>query len=152
MRTTPSLLDELHLLLDRLGRCGYLIHQFDHDGRNGPATVAGVLDWGGCADVVILHDETHAVAYRMPTEPGTDVLAPTAVFWSYASCPVWTLRALLTLAPPGHPDAPVTLTAAPPGLGLASDHRLPVRVRRRVWLNNPQLSHRLVNPSAGNRP
>lgn len=125
--------DELQLLLDWLGRCGYLIHQFDHDGHNGPATVAGVLDWGDCLDVVILRDEKRAVAYRMPAEPGADALAPTAVFWSYASCPVWTLRALLTLAQPGHPDAPATLTVAPKGLGMPGEHRLPLRVRKRGW-------------------
>ncbi|HET9138376.1 MAG TPA: hypothetical protein VFO68_03360, partial [Actinophytocola sp.] len=96
-----------------------------------PAMVAGVLDWGGYADVVILHDEQYAVAYRTPTGPDADVFAPTVVFWSYASCPVWTLRALLTLAPHGHPDAPATLTAAPAGLGLPTEHRLPVRVRKR---------------------
>jgi hypothetical protein len=112
-------LDELHLLLDRLGRSGYVVHQFEHDDQNGPVTVAGVLNWGQCVDVVILHDDEYAVAYRTVVDTGVDVFAPTVVFWSYASSPVWTLRALLTLAPPGHPDAPGTLTTAPAGLGLS---------------------------------
>ncbi|HET9141104.1 hypothetical protein [Actinophytocola sp.] len=123
--------DELHILLDRLGRCGYVVHQFEHDDRHGPATVAAVLNWGGTADVVVLFDQDRAAAWRCPTGPGVDVFAPVQVYWSYAACPVWTLRALLTLAPPGHPDAPNGLTATPPGMGLSTEGRVPARIRAR---------------------
>lgn len=50
--------------------------------------------------------------------PDIDIITPSQVYWSYAAGPVWTLRAFLTLAPPGHPDAPNDLIQAQPGLGL----------------------------------
>ena len=97
------LTSELDALLIRLGRQRFIAHQFRVD-RHGPEVLAFVRDWGGMADVVILHTEDYAVAYRTPSGPGRDVFAPTEVSWSYASSPVWTLRGALTLAPPGHPD------------------------------------------------
>jgi hypothetical protein len=128
----PGSTTELDVLLDRLGRLGALFHAFQTD-QHGPDVLAAVRDFGGVADVVILFDELRAVAYRTTTTPDTDVFAPVLVFWSYVACPVWTLRALLTVSPPGHPDAPATLTPAPAGLGLPVDGRLPVRIRGRSW-------------------
>lgn len=122
---------DLDALLDRLGRRGAMLHAFRVD-RHGPEILAAVHDWGGTADVVILHDEERAVAYRTPTGPDIDMFRPEWVYWSYAAGPVWTLRALLTLAPPGHPDAPGDLIQAQPGLGLPAEGRMPVRVRRRT--------------------
>jgi len=49
----------------------------------------------------------------------------------YHSNAVWTLRAVLTLPPPGHPDAPTVVLQAPPGIGLPKEGRMPVRVRMR---------------------
>ena len=121
---------ELEALMETVGRSGYLFHAFQVD-RYGPEVLAAVHDFGGCADVVILFDEERACAYRTPTGTGIDTFAPTHVYWSYASSPVWTLRALVTLPPPGHPDAPSGLTPAPSGLGLPIEGRQPVRVRKR---------------------
>ncbi len=121
---------ELDVLMATVGKRGFVFHSFRVD-RHGPDVLAAVHDFGGCADVVILFDDDRACAYRTPTVPGIDLFAPTHVSWSYASSPVWTLRALLTLAPPGHPDAPSELHDAPPGLGLPVEGRMPVRVRMR---------------------
>jgi hypothetical protein len=127
---------ELDALLDELGRRRYLMHAFRSD-RDGPEIVAGIHRWDSgcadCADVVILYQEDRAIAYRVPTAPGTDPFSPGRVFWWYAATPVWTLRALLTLAPPGHPDAPAVLTDAPPGCGVPVANRIPVRIRRRTY-------------------
>ena len=125
--SSPS---ELDVLLETLGKAGFLFHAFRID-RHGPEVLAAVLDFGGTADVVILHTEQYAAGYRMPTGPDLDLFSPTQVYWSYASSPVWTLRMLLALAPPGHPDAPSGLAEAPPGLGLPAAGRLPVRMRKR---------------------
>jgi hypothetical protein len=129
---TAAGVDELDVLLERLGKRGYLFHAFRND-QHGPEVLAAVLDVGGTADVLILFDEDHAVAYRTPTGPGVDTFAPTHIYWWYASSAVWTLRAVLTLAPPGHPDAAGVLLDAPPDLGLPAAGRMPVRIRAPGW-------------------
>jgi hypothetical protein len=125
--------DELDVLLELLGKRGFLLHAFRTD-LHGPEIVAFTRDHrGGLADVLIIFDNERACAHRVPTGPGIDVFAPRMVLWWYASSPVWTVRALLTLAPPGDPDAPATLTDTPAGYGLPAAGRMPVRVRARGW-------------------
>ena len=123
---------ELDALLELLGRSGFLIHRFGQD-HHGPVLLAAVREYGECADVVVLYDAEHAVAWRTPAGSGTDVLSPAHVFWSYAASAVWTLRSTLTLALPGHSDAPATLVPAPPGVGLFGGARRPVRITARTW-------------------
>lgn len=125
MSTTADV-GELDALLERTGKAGFLWHMFRVD-QHGPEVLAGVYHWRGCADVVVLSGEQSAHAYRSPADATTDVFAPRHVLWWYGNNPVWTLRALLTIPPPDHPDA---LTPAPPGTGVPGGRR-PVRVRRR---------------------
>ena len=122
--------DELAVLIERIGKNGFFLHSFQGD-RHGPDVLAAVRDFGGTADVMIMFDAERACAYRTPTGPGVDIFAPAHVFWSYASSAVWTLRALLTVAAPGHPDAPAELAPSPPGLGVPQEWRERVRVRKR---------------------
>jgi hypothetical protein len=129
---TTAGVDELDVLLTEVGRRGFLLHAFRTD-LHGPEIVAFVHGYGGVADVLILFDEQRACAHRVPTGPGIDMFAPHRVHWSYAHTPVWTVRALLTVAPPGHPDAPATLIDTPPGYGLPAQGRLPMRIRHRGW-------------------
>ena len=122
---------ELDELLDRLGSQRFMQHAFRVD-HHGPDILAFVGKWdGGTADVVILFDENIACAYRTATGSGVDVFAPELVSWWYSSSPVWTLRALISLPQPGHPDEPNQLMAPPSGYALAKDARIPVRVRMR---------------------
>lgn len=120
---------ELDALLEKVGKVGFMMHMFRVD-QHGPGVLAGVFQHAGCADVFVLSSGEYAHAYRLPTGAGTDVFTPTRVYWWYAASPVWTLRALLTLPRPSHPDAPVMLVPMPPGLGVSGDRR-PVRLRRR---------------------
>lgn len=146
---------EVDALLEEAGKRGFMWHQYRVD-RHGPDVLAGVYQWEGFADVVVIADVTHAHAYRTPTSPNTDVFAPTHVTWWYgdntrlwqsrpdrlpvtgigAGSLVWTLRALLTLPAPGDPYAPATLVPALPGTGI-SGARVPVRIRRRT-VTRPQ--------------
>jgi hypothetical protein len=123
---------ELEVLLELLGRQGFLIHQLDPN-HHRPTVLAATRNLGEAEDVIVLLDRGHAAAWRCPTGPGIDPLAPAEVLWSYAACAVWTMRAALALPLPGHPDAPATLTTAPAGLGLPADARMPARVRKRGW-------------------
>jgi hypothetical protein len=120
---------ELELLLDRLGRSGFLLHAFRTD-RHGPQHLAAVLAYGRIADVVLFDGNT-ATAHRTPTGAGDDLFAPRHVYWIYGNNPIWTLRAVLTLPPPHHPGAPTQLIGTPPGYGIPATDRSSVRVRRR---------------------
>jgi hypothetical protein len=122
---------EFDALMLLLGERGFVLHSFRADLPGGPEVLAAVLDHGGAADVVLLFGEDHAVAYRTPSGPGTDLFTVTRVHWSYAAPATWTLRALLTLPPPWHPDAPQELTDAPPGVGLPQVWRARVRLFKR---------------------
>jgi hypothetical protein len=120
---------ELDGLLDLLGRRQFLFQAFRTD-RDGPEVLTAVRKRGDCADVLIVFDEQRAVAYRVLTGPGVDVYDPARVLWWYAHTAVWTLRALLTLPPSTHPDAPRTPFDAPPGFGIPPDRRTPVPPRK----------------------
>jgi hypothetical protein len=124
---------ELDALLEKAGKLGFMVHAFRAD-QHGPDVLAAAYQWEFCADVVVLVDDQRAHAYRVPTWDGVDVFAPTQVCWWYRGSAVWTLRALLTLPDPGHPDSPGTLVPAPPGTGVTGD-RVPVRMRRRAAPN-----------------
>jgi hypothetical protein len=122
---------ELDELLSLVGRQRFLAHAFGSD-RNGPEILAFVHYWaGGTADVVIVFDEDKACAYRT-AGTGRDVFAPELVSWSYTSNAVWTLRALITLPEPGHPEEPREIMRPPPQCILPAGNRMPVRVRARL--------------------
>lgn len=136
---------ELDALIEKAAKRGYVWHQFRFD-RHGPEVLAGVFEWGGCADVVVLTDEKGSHAYRTPTDRTTDVFAPSHVTWWYGRSDetvtargnvlpgismVWVLRALLTLPEPTVPDVLLPLVPAPKGTGVPGD-RIPVRIRRRL--------------------
>jgi hypothetical protein len=139
--------NELDALIEKAAKRGYLWHRF-RDDDVGPEILAGVYQWGACADVMVLADEKGSHAYRVPVIPAVDVFAPSHVHWWYGRSDdavrlprpglvlpgvnrVWILRALLTLPNPGELGGLLPLVPAPPGTGISGD-RVPVRMRR--WL------------------
>ena len=116
-------LDEL---LEELRRRKWVLHLFG--GREAPEIYAAVHRWPTCADVIILRDEHRASAYRVPTFPGMDVFSPGVVTWQYHATPVWTLRAVLTLAEPGTRGAPLQALRPQP------DCHIPFGLRRDVTI------------------
>jgi hypothetical protein len=108
---------DVDLLLAELRHRRWVLHFFGAD-RGHPDVIAAVFRWPECADVVVLRGEDDAIAYRMPVPPGVDVFAPKHVNWVYAAPAAWTLKAMLSLEPPGTPHAPRGLVAAPPGCGI----------------------------------
>jgi hypothetical protein len=124
---------ELGGLLDKLGRQRFIVCEFDAAMGEARVTAAVYEYHGAGADVFIMRSAEIAHAFRTgPGVYGDDRFSPPWVSWSYTSCPVWTLRALLTLAPPGHPDAPREQMILPPGFALTGQERagkMRVRVR-----------------------
>jgi hypothetical protein len=102
--------------------------------QDGPELVAAVFQWPTCADVLILRGEDDASAYRVPTFPDTDVFAPELVSWHYHSQAAWTLRAVLTIDPPGHARAPTGV------LRPASGCFVPMEIRRSVTIRPTSLT------------
>ncbi|MEU5263659.1 hypothetical protein [Amycolatopsis sp. NPDC021455] len=117
----------LEELLEELRRRKWVLHLFG--GREAPEIYAAVHRWPTCADVIILRDEHRASAYRVPTFPGTDVFSPRVVTWQYHATPVWTLRAVLTLAEPGTPGAPLQALRPQPDCHIPLELRQDVTIR-----------------------
>lgn len=123
---------EFDFLVEMLGQQRFVNHEMGlaHDGR--PNILGFVRFWGnGIADVVVLFDEQAACAWRTATGHDVDVFAPELVSWSYAHTPVWTLRAMLSLPPPGHPDEPVAVMSLPSGCKVPASAQRNQRVRMR---------------------
>lgn len=122
---------ELYEVITEVGRAGFLVHSYQAD-HDGPLVVVMVLDRGDCADVVILHDERRAYAYRTPSGNGQDVLDPEQVCWDCPGKPARALRAVLDLPAPGAKAAPTVLYAPQRGLCLPVERRgAALTVRRR---------------------
>jgi hypothetical protein len=116
---------ELYEALTALGRAGFLIHSYQLDRDNRPDIVAGVLNRGAWADVVILHGETRAYALRTPRGEGRDVLYPTEVSWDCAAKPARAITALLALPAPGPHGTRTVLYPPQSGLCLPPEQRSP---------------------------
>jgi hypothetical protein len=97
--------------------------------RDGPDIVAATFHWLTCADVLILRGEDEATAFRAPTFPDTDLFAPEFVSWQYHSSAAWTLRAVLTLDPPGHPRAPMAILKPDTPCTVPMEIRRPMTIR-----------------------
>ncbi|HEU5471792.1 MAG TPA: hypothetical protein VFV67_14170 [Actinophytocola sp.] len=119
---------DLEYWLTELRRRHWTLHLGGPDPRQ-PDWLAAHFAWPDCADVLILRDEHTATAYRTPAAPDTDLLAPDWVTWVYSHNPIWTLRAVLTLEPPGSPHEPCTLIPAPPACHIPAQGRRPVTIR-----------------------
>jgi hypothetical protein len=114
--------------LTELRRRHWTLHLGGGDPRH-PDWLAAHFAWDNCADVVILRGEDSAVAFRAPAGPDTDLLAPAWVTWVYSHNAIWTLRAVLTIEPPGSPVEPVHLIPAPATCHIPPHGRRPVTIR-----------------------
>lgn len=132
--STPRELDDL---LEQLGKVGFLWWHFPA-AADRPEVLAGVYQYphaettDGTCDVVVLHHDELAHAYRAPAGPLDEVFRPAQVWWWYGGPPDQTIRALLALPQPGVPGAPGTLMPLPAGTGVAGD-LAPVRVHAPRW-------------------
>ena len=114
--------------LDMLRHRRWMLHLGGSDPRQ-PDWMAAYLRWPGATDVVIIRAEDDATAFRVPPNGAIDVLDPQWVTWVYSAGAVWTLRAVLTLPPPGAAGEPVCLMCAPASCRIPQVGRRPVTVR-----------------------
>ena len=114
-------------LLEELRRRRWVVYIFGP--REEPEVCAAVFQWDTCADVLILRGEERASAFRVTTVAETDVFRPALVSWQYHSTADWTLRAVLTIPPPGE----------------TGDDRSLLAVETRSDVSRTQLNAKLAN-------
>lgn len=120
---------ELDELLERAGKAGFVWWEF---ASGSEPRLAGVLSGPDTADVLVLHDNNVAHAYRTPAGPLDEVFRPDMVWWWFGGPPELTVRTLLSLPAHGAPGAPGPLMPNPAPTGVPGD-LTPVRVRAPLW-------------------
>jgi hypothetical protein len=97
--------------------------------RTAPTALAASYEWPNCIDHLTIRSWDQAAAARIPKLGEVDVFAPEVVVWSYEGGAEPTLRALLNLVHPQHPQAPATLYPAPRSLRLPRYEQRPMTIR-----------------------
>ncbi|MCA1703456.1 MAG: hypothetical protein LC808_09440 [Actinobacteria bacterium] len=94
-----------------------------------PTALLATYEWPHCIDLVTIRDFDRITAARVPKGDEIDIFAPAVVVWAYEGPPQWTLRALLNLVHPQHPDAPTVEYPAPPCLHVPRAEQRPMTIR-----------------------
>lgn len=97
--------------------------------RDTPTALAASYDWEHYVDLVTIRRFDRITAARVPKRGRVDVFAPEVVVWAYEGPAACTLRALLNLVPPQHPDAPTAAYPAPPSLHIPRPEQRPMTIR-----------------------
>ena len=97
--------------------------------RTAPTALAASYEWAACVDHVTIRGWDRAAAARIPKGAEVDVFDPDFVAWSYEGGAEATLRALLNLMHPPHPQAPATPYPAPVSLRLPRYEQRPMTIR-----------------------
>ncbi len=95
--------------------------------RAAPTALAASYDWGDYVDQLTIWCWDRVTAARLPTPQ--DVFAPEVVVWAYQGPAERTLRALLTLVHPQHPNAPTGIHPAPRSLHVPRQHQRPMSIQ-----------------------
>jgi len=97
--------------------------------RTAPTALAASYDWGNCVDQLVMRSCDRVAAARMPKLGRVDVFAPEVVVWAYEGSAECTMRALLNLVHPQHPDAPTDIYPAPRSLHIPRHHQRPMSIQ-----------------------
>jgi hypothetical protein len=97
--------------------------------RDAPLALAASYEWEHFVDLVTIRRFDRVTAARIPKRGRVDVFAPEVVVWAYQGPAEHTLRALLNLVPPQHPDAPRVEYPAPRSLHIPRHEQRPTRIR-----------------------
>jgi hypothetical protein len=94
-----------------------------------PNALVASYEWNEYVDLLTIQDFDRVTAARVPKHPSPDIFAPNVVVWAYEGPPQQTLRALLNLVHPAHPDAPNTAYPAPASLQIPRAQQRPMTIR-----------------------
>ena len=94
-----------------------------------PHALVAAYEWPQCIDLITIHDFERITAARAPKRGTIDIFAPEVVMWAYEGPPQWTLRVLLNLVHPQHPDAPHGEYPAPRCLQIPRAAQRPMTIR-----------------------
>jgi hypothetical protein len=97
----------------------------------GPNALVASYQWEDCVDLVTIRNFDRVTAARVPTpnRGHVDVFAPEVVVWACEGPPQWTLRAMLNLVHPAHPEAPSAISPAPLSLHIPRAEQRPLTIR-----------------------
>lgn len=97
--------------------------------RTGPTALAASYAWDDYVDHLTIRSCDRVTAARVPKLGRVDVFAPEVVVWAYEGSAEPTMRALLNLVHPQHPDAPNDLYPAPRSLHVSRHEQRPTTIR-----------------------
>jgi hypothetical protein len=97
--------------------------------RTAPTALAASYKWPDYVDHLTIRSCERVTAARVPKLDRVDLFAPEVVVWSYEGPAEHTVRALLNLVHPQHPDAPIEIYPAPRTLLLPRHEQRPMTIR-----------------------
>ncbi len=97
--------------------------------KTAPTALAASYHWADCVDHLVLRSCDRITAARLPTLGRVDLFAPEVVVWAYEGPAECTMRALLNLVHPQHPDAPTAPYPAPCSLRVPRHEQRPMTIR-----------------------
>ncbi len=97
--------------------------------REAPTALIASYEWENWVDHITIRRWDQVTAARVPKLGRVDVFAPEVVVWAYEGPADCTLRALLNLVNPQHPDAPTGIYPAPRSLQVPRHEQRPMTIR-----------------------
>lgn len=122
-----SLPPEVERLLLDVVADGFVVYRCGP--QTAPTALAASYEWDHYVDLVTIRRFDRITAARVPKREHVDVFAPDTVVWAYEGPAEHTLRALLTLVHPRHPDAPTGEYPAPCSLHVPRHEQRPTTIR-----------------------
>ena len=97
--------------------------------KSAPNALVACYEWRHYVDLLTIQNFDRVITARVPKRGTVDIFTPEVVVWAYEGPPRQTLRALLNLVHPGHPDAPTAGYPAPASLRIPRVQQRPLTIR-----------------------
>ncbi len=97
--------------------------------KTAPNALVACYEWEHELDLLTVRNFERVITARVPKRDRVDIFAPEVVVWAYEGSPQHALRALMTLAHPAHPDAPIAEYPAPASLYVPRAQQRPMTIQ-----------------------